>query len=109
MATGVVVRRDDVSLYVRHGNDVFRPIVNKEHEHTLGGEDGEALRQRITEVWRKKHGWRFFHIAWHGITLFEEGSRVKKWHVSQTTYAIISQPDIHTREMWFWHKGKDDG
>lgn len=100
--TAVVVREDDLGVYVAHGSwHVFRPIMNNENRHL----EADGVRERVEESWKTSKKIKGpFTICIDGASEFMPGDRVKKHHVIQTSYGIMHHVDTDAREMWFLHR-----
>lgn len=90
----VRVRRDSRGIYIRHGDEKARPIINSEYGH-LGGDANifRVLFELRNNMW----------ICYDNRSHFTSGDTVNKRHVSQTTRIVVSgvvdgEP---IKEMWF--------
>lgn len=79
-----VIRKDDKGLYVKHGDDIVRPIASAplSHEGYLEGQNhGKSI------------------IRAKNFTVFKEGDHVDKYHISQTIRIRLRNEVAN--EMWY--------
>ena len=94
----MIIRKDEKSLYVVHGDDKIRPLAMPNNPQFLA----EEYRKHIEEYIGKK-------ITVNGSYSFKEGDKVNKYHHSGTLTVTISSLNGMTKELWFIEEGDSNG
>jgi hypothetical protein len=98
MTTKVRVWQDDVSVFVKHGVHVVRPMIRDSKYHhpasKFRGKDN-MIRDYASEHMGGQ-------IRWNGESVYQDGDRVTKKHFAQTTYFLMTDMCGEKEpEVWF--------
>ena len=99
MAHKMKVHKDDRGIYLAHGNDKARPLVNAGSSELAGAVN--TYRSHIERLMGRR-------IAWNNQSSFVAGDTVLAQHHGGTIYYTVKGLDGSDPERWFIHGESSD-